>query len=73
MKKQGSASLEMIEFQVADVSHSTFALMHCKDLITEKLMIIGSYKNSHAACYFNWDTIVIVERCEDDIFCFNAA
>ena len=66
------ACLEMIEFRVADVSHNTFASMHHKDLITEELMVIGSYNFSLAARCFNWETIIIAETREDDILRFDA-
>ena len=66
------ACLEMIEFRVADVSHNTMASMHRKDLITEEFMVIGSYNYSLAARCFNWETIVITETREDDIWRFDA-
>jgi len=67
------AGLEMIEFRIADVSHSKMTSMHRKDLITEELMVIGSYNYSLAARCFNWETIVITETRQDDILRFDAA
>eukprot|EP00977_Amphora_coffeiformis_P009032 scaffold2043_cov166-Amphora_coffeaeformis.AAC.31 len=64
--------LEMIEFHVADISHNTMALMHHKELVIKKLMVIGSYDYLLPACCFNWETIVIMEIREDDILRFNA-
>lgn len=67
------AGLETIEFRVADVSHNTTSSMHRKDLITQELMVIGSYNYSLAARCFNWETVVIAETREDDILRFDAA
>ena len=67
------AGLEMIEFRVADVAHDTITSMHRQELITEELMVIGSYNYSLAARCFNWETIIIAETREDDILRFDAA